>query len=244
MVEIVNDTFNVNGIPMRFSMKPGLVTTADEALIFKDRGLVDLYLEHLPTFAPRNVLEFGIFQGGSAVLLATALGLERIACIDICNPLPGLEAFLERHALADRVRCHFNTSQDDRERVRAIVEEVFGDNPLDMVIDDCSHAYELSKKSFEIVFPLLRPGGQYVLEDWAWAHWEEWQSPDHAWKEWSALSNLVFEWVMLLPSTRLIDRIEVRQPYVVLHKSAQAFDLSTFSIDALVKTRGRVLNKI
>lgn len=128
MVEIVNDTFNVHGVPFRFAVGPGL-TTADEAFIFKDRGLIDLYLEHLSTFAPRNVLEFGIFQGGSAALLATVLGLEQIACIDICNPLPGLEAFLERHALSNRVRCHFNTSQADGKRVRAIVKEVFGDNP-------------------------------------------------------------------------------------------------------------------
>ena len=39
------------------------------------------------------------------------------------------------------------------------------------MIDDASHMYEHTKVSFETLFPLLRPGGQYIIEDWSWACW-------------------------------------------------------------------------
>lgn len=43
-----------------------------------------------------------------------------------------------------------------------------------IVIDDASHACEPTIKSFEILFPLLQPGGIYVYEDTHCSHW-----PDH-----------------------------------------------------------------
>ena len=49
---------------------------------------------------------------------------------------------------------------------------------LDLVVDDASHTYEETKASFEFLFPLLRPGGIYVIEDWSWAHHPNYQSPD------------------------------------------------------------------
>jgi SAM-dependent methyltransferase len=45
--------------------------------------------------------------------------------------------------------------------------------PLDLVFDDASHFYRFSKVSFETLFPLLRPGGLYVIEDWSWVCWSE-----------------------------------------------------------------------
>ena len=38
------------------------------------------------------------------------------------------------------------------------------------MIDDASHLYEPSLASFETLFPLLRPGGTYIIEDWKWEH--------------------------------------------------------------------------
>jgi hypothetical protein len=42
----------------------------------------------------------------------------------------------------------------------------FGQDPLDLVIDDASHLYGPSLATFETLFPALREGGLYVLEDW------------------------------------------------------------------------------
>jgi hypothetical protein len=48
--------------------------------------------------------------------------------------------------------------------------EQFDGGPLDLVVDDCSHLYEPTRASFNELFPRLRPGGAYVIEDWVWAH--------------------------------------------------------------------------
>ena len=52
---------------------------------------------------------------------------------------------------------------------------------LDLVIDDGSHLAEPTRTSFDTLFPLLAPGGFYIIEDWAWEHWPEFQDPGHAW---------------------------------------------------------------
>lgn len=63
-------------------------------------------------------------------------------------------------------------NQEDREAVREIAEHEF-DAPLDLVIDDASHLYEPTRTSFDALFPLLRPGGLYIVEDWQMAYVED-----------------------------------------------------------------------
>jgi hypothetical protein len=41
------------------------------------------------------------------------------------------------------------------------------------VIDDASHIYEPTRASFETLFPYLRPGGLYIIEDWQWSYSDE-----------------------------------------------------------------------
>ena len=43
--------------------------------------------------------------------------------------------------------------------------------PPDLIIDDASHLYSETKTSFETLFPQLRPGGLYIIEDWSWGCW-------------------------------------------------------------------------
>jgi hypothetical protein len=74
--------------------------------------------------------------------------------------------------------------------------------PLDLIIDDASHMYGLTKTSFETLFPLLRPGGLYIIEDWAWGHWQEFQAQDHPWAKETPLTKLVFELVETIGTGR------------------------------------------
>jgi Methyltransferase domain len=37
---------------------------------------------------------------------------------------------------------------------------------FDLIVDDCSHKGHLTGASFTLLWPLLRPGGFYVVEDW------------------------------------------------------------------------------
>src|SRR4051812_20409829 len=52
-----------------------------------------------------------------------------------------------------------------------IVDAEFGPGAsLDLIVDDASHDLELTRASFNALFPRSRPGGVFVIEDWAWAH--------------------------------------------------------------------------
>ena len=102
-------------------------------------------------------------------------------------------------------------NQADTARIGAIAREGFKGEPIDLVIDDCSHYYNLTKGCFEHLFGLLRPGGAYVIEDWGWTHWptEPWNTPKSHFNGMPSMSNLMFEITMAFASTRgLIERIE------------------------------------
>jgi hypothetical protein len=68
------------------------------------------------------------------------------------------------------VTVEWGVDQADTARLVGFVGSTLT-GPLDLVIDDASHRYEPTRASFEALFPLIRPGGFYLIEDWAWAHW-------------------------------------------------------------------------
>jgi hypothetical protein len=243
IVHTATDRFEIDGLKFRFSAEPG-ITTKDEIFLFKDANFVNCYLRDIAKLNPRRVFEFGIFQGGSALFLAGAFDLERYSCLDICDQLPEFEAVVKSHRIGAVVRTHYNVGQDDADAVRAIFAVDFYDAPPDFIIDDCSHEYELTKRSFEITWPMLKSGGHYLIEDWAWAHWDVTQDPASGWSSRLAPTNLVFDLVMALGSTNLIESIEVKPPYVVLTKSSQPTNWQDHWLDGVIKMRGKTLNKI
>ena len=117
---------------------------------------------------------------------------------------------------------HFSTSQSDRKILEHIVRNELADE-LDLVVDDASHTYEQTKASFEILFPLLRPGGIYLIEDWSWAHHPFYQAPDAPFSKRHALSNLLFEQLMLMGSTSLISEIRVWKFLYLIRKAQMVF---------------------
>jgi predicted O-methyltransferase YrrM len=150
---------------------------ATEALgILKSPSHVRSFVDLLTEVAPRNIMEVGIAHGGSAALMAQVAKPDRLVAVDLApTPVPNLEAFIERHGVADSVRPYYGVDQSDRERLQEIVAADFGEEPLDLVVDDASHIYDLTRATFEILFPRLRPDGEYVIEDWGWL-----EAIDHA----------------------------------------------------------------
>jgi SAM-dependent methyltransferase len=45
---------------------------------------------------------------------------------------------------------------------------------LDIIIDDASHFGTWSLMSYNALFPFLKPGGFYIVEDWATGYWSDW----------------------------------------------------------------------
>ena len=117
---------------------------------------------------------------------------------------------------------HFSTSQSDRKILEHIVRNELA-NELDLVVDDASHTYAQTRASFEILFPLLRPAGIYSIEDWNWAHHPDFQAPDAPWSRDPALSNLLFEQIMLMGSGCSISEIRVWKFLYLIRKAETAF---------------------
>lgn len=201
-------------------------STSDAFTIVKNEPYLRVYEDLASGFSPRSILELGIFQGGSYVFLDKLFKPRRMSAIDIRQK--PVEPLLDYVSHSENRFVYFGTSQCDGETLREIVRGELADE-LDLVIDDASHTYEETKMSFELLFPLLNPGGIYVIEDWSRAHHPDYQSTDASFSTRRALSNLLFEQIMLMGSTLLISEIRVWRFLYIIHKAKTAVRRSDLS---------------
>jgi predicted O-methyltransferase YrrM len=201
-------------------------STSEAFTIVKNEPYLRAYEGLASGFSPRSILELGIFQGGSYVFLDKLFKPRRMSAVEISpEPVAPLLQYLSR---TENRFVHFATSQRDGEMLRKIVLGELADE-LDLVVDDASHTYEETKTAFEFLFPLLRTGGIYVIEDWSWAHHPNYQSPDAPFSERHALSNLLFEQIMLLGSASVISEIRVWSFLYLIHKAKGAVSKAEMS---------------
>lgn len=204
-------------------------TDSERLILLKDRNVLENYASVFAAAPPKNILEFGIFQGGSPALFSLWFDVEKFVGIDLSPPVPAFDEFCRTHAVGSKIRAYYGVSQTDHSRIREVVRTEFGDTPLDVVIDDASHLYETTRRAFEIAFPLLRPGGTYVIEDWGWAHWP---GSKHFLNE-TPLSMLIMELVMLCAAhSEIISEVRVFPAFAFIRKASQAPDLSDMNLDA------------
>ncbi|GAB4196600.1 MAG: hypothetical protein OHK0022_14290 [Roseiflexaceae bacterium] len=202
----------------------------EECFVFyKIKPLVDQYAAFWatrPDFQPRNVFELGIYDGGSVAFWRELFGpqVQMYVAADLARRADSayFRRYLAARGLERSVKTFWGTNQADRKRLRGIAGREFS-GPLDLVIDDASHMYSPTKASFETLFPLLRPGGLYVIEDWAWAHWAEFHSPRHPWATKPPLTNLIVELVEAAgTSGELVASMAVYQGFVVVERGPLA----------------------
>jgi hypothetical protein len=175
----------------------------DECFIFyKSKKLVQEYADFFGTRAPasfRNVFELGIWEGGSVAFWFECFQPQKHVAADILRRSDSayFRKYINSRALEARVKTCWGVDQSDSQSLRNMVHQEF-DGPLDLVIDDASHEYAPTKASFETLFPLLRPGGLYIIEDWAWAHWEKFQVEQPKWLSRRPLSEFIVELLQLI----------------------------------------------
>ena len=144
-----------------------------ERLFFANRGRqAAKWVHYLPVYdrvlAPyrgRSVgmLEIGVFQGGSIELWRDYLGpAATIFGIDT-DP-----ACAQRVDAPNHVRIG---SQSDPAFLKGVVQEM---GMLDVVLDDGSHVAWHQRTAFKTLWPLLRPGGVYMIEDAHTSYWLGW----------------------------------------------------------------------
>jgi cephalosporin hydroxylase len=142
---------------------------------YKGKALVDEYAAYwtsLKSFTPKNVFELGIWDGGSTAFWFEHLKPSKHVAIDVQDKQDSdyFTQYISSRGVDENIKTYWRVNQADHATISQILAAEFTD-PLDLVIDDASHFYGPTKQSFETLFPLLRPGGIYIIEDWAWAHW-------------------------------------------------------------------------
>jgi Methyltransferase domain len=115
-----------------------------------------------------NVLEIGVggyehsnMGGGSLRMWKSYFRRSRIVGIDLYD---------KSHLSEPRIDIR-QCDQTDEDKLTRLSAEYEG---FDIVIDDGSHRNEHVIRTFEILFPLLRPQGIYVIEDIQTAYWPTW----------------------------------------------------------------------
>jgi hypothetical protein len=117
---------------------------------------------------PLNLLEIGVGGyedgevGGESLRMWKAyFRKSRIVGIDICD---------KRRFCEDRIDIR-QCDQTDCERLTDLSKEYGG---FDIIIDDGSHISEHVVKTFQTMFPHLRPNGIYAVEDTQTSYWSTW----------------------------------------------------------------------
>jgi hypothetical protein len=103
-------------------------------------------------------LEIGFFRGASARMWESYFAQAELHFIDVRN-----HKFKEYGKDLSK-RCQFHqVNQENEAQLQAFVKKTGGD--FDIIIDDGGHTMKQQLVSFAALFPAVKSGGLYVLED-------------------------------------------------------------------------------
>jgi len=210
---------------------------------FKRKKIVDKYEEFFqrhPDFHPENIFELGIFDGGSVAFWFELFKPDKHIAIDLLDRQDStyFENYVTSRGLKEKIKTFWKTDQSDKENLRRIALANFTE-PLDLVIDDASHMYEPTRASFEVLFPMLRPGGLYVIEDWAWGHWPAYIAAEHPWSVLESPAKLITKLMDAAgTSISLISNLTITKGFVVAERGDEIIaDATSFNIDDYIVRR-------
>jgi hypothetical protein len=118
-------------------------------------------------YDPVRVLEIGIggysheAQGGESLYMWQRFFPRGLIC--------GMDLYAKPGVTGPRIRT-IQGDQSDPDFLRDLGER---EGPFDVIVDDGSHVNEHVLTSYKALFPYVRPGGYYVIEDLHTAYWPE-----------------------------------------------------------------------
>ena len=232
-----DDRVVLHDIVLRLQHSSGARDGNERSLsFFKTRQLVDEYRKFFaahPDFEPRWIFELGIWDGGSTVFWYEVLRPDKLVAVDRADRQddPLFTRYVASRNAAARIETHWQTDQSDSARLRELAMGM--GRPLELVVDDASHTYAPTRTSFETLFPLLRPGGFYVIEDWAWGHWPAYRSPSHPWHKKTPLTPMVHDLVEFQGSApELVAKLTVNPEFVAVERGEGVIDdARAFTLD-------------
>lgn len=124
----------------------------------KTSSLIPFYDQLLGGLKNINLLEVGTSYGGSLQYFGDKLLDSKIYGIDLVEPTLELPPNVE-FMVADQ------NSED--------LDKVFDGVEFDVIIDDGSHRVNETRNTYNKLFPRLKSGGMYIIEDWGVGYWED-----------------------------------------------------------------------
>ena len=111
---------------------------------------------------PIRMLEIGVQNGGSLEIWKKYLPQNSdIHGIDIDEKCLELK-------FSDGISFHLGSATDNN-----FMEKTFGDIQFDVILDDGSHICNDVIQTFEYLFPKMKNGGCYIVEDMHTSYWKE-----------------------------------------------------------------------
>ena len=119
----------------------------------------DLFLKVYPDFQPRRLLEIGIWHGGSLAMWREVFDQCEIVGVD------------RQDLMFVTAKAHLAEDSRVSWKLFNCPDPILGQmGEFDLIIDDGHHGTEVVLPTFQYLWPKLRPGGLFIIEDW---------KPDH-----------------------------------------------------------------
>lgn len=134
-------------------------------LIHKWMHYFDIYDRHFAPYRKRpiKVLEFGVSYGGSLQMWRDYFGRKaHIIGVDIDPRCLTIKT-------GPRIQVVIG-DQEDREFLAKLAEE---HGPFDVIIEDGGHTMTQQINTFEVIWPHVRTGGVFLIEDLHTSYWEK-----------------------------------------------------------------------
>jgi hypothetical protein len=146
------------------SIAPGFISDDPMTKTLDYYEKFDQFFSH-HAIEPAAILEIGVYQGQSTKVFATRYPNATIVALDLeLRPID-----FSGYPNVKYLQC----DQADQNRLNEIISAHFPQG-IDLVIEDASHIGALSTITFHTVFPRLKSGGLYIVEDWGTGYWDSW----------------------------------------------------------------------
>ena len=185
---------------------------AGDFVIVKDEAALRFY-ESLRPHLPQTIMEVGMFEGGSLVYFDKLFKPSRLVGVD--RRVKPIEALEEYRQTRPHIETYYARYQD-KMGVQQAARRNFPKG-IDLVVDDASHLYFETKATFDMLFPLIRKGGHYVIERW---RGPKWMKKGNSGEDEPSLpaSKFVFELLDHLAETPAIESVTVRGEIALIRK--------------------------
>lgn len=135
----------------------------------KHHNYCEHYERHIGTFKHEPVLIYELGIGGYHYPDRGGAGLHMLSDYFENGRIIGIDIHKKELAVKSNVSIYQGSQADEN----FLMDVMRKEGRPNIVIDDASHNNGLTIKSFQLLFPILQPGGTYVIEDIESSWWKD-----------------------------------------------------------------------